>query len=162
MSNTNQREDKIMCQWNSADDILDFAIKNEEEAAEFYTNLAGKTSSPALRTVFEDFAREEQGHKAKLLEVKRSGKMEPATRQILDLKIGDYLVDVEPRPKMDYQEALILAMKHEKAAFKLYTDLAAATGDPDLRSLLLALAQEEARHKLRFEIEYDEHILSEN
>jgi len=151
-----------MSQWNSADEILDFAIKNEEEAAEFYTDLAGKMDSPSIRKLFQDFAREEQGHKAKLLRVKQSGELEPASQSIMDLKIGDYLVDAEPGANLDYQQALILAMKQEKAAFKLYTDLAATTDSPDLRGLLLSLAQEEAKHKLRFEIEYDEQILTEN
>jgi len=151
-----------MSQWSSVSEVLDFAIRNEEAAAEFYTDLAGKMDSGAMRDLFEDFAREEELHKTKLLRVKQSGSMEPATKQILDLKIGDYLVDIEPGPDMDYQRALILAMKQEKAAFKLYTDLAATTADPDLRGLLLALAQEEAKHKLSFEVEYDEHILIED
>ena len=34
--------------------------------------------------------------------------------------------------------------------------------DAELKSLFLRLAQEEAKHKLHFEIEYDEHILTEN
>ncbi|CAK0779854.1 hypothetical protein CCP3SC15_6990002 [Gammaproteobacteria bacterium] len=55
-----------------------------------------------------------------------------------------------------------MAMKKEKAAFKLYTDLAASTDDVGVRNTLLALAQEEAKHKLRFEIEYDDQILVEN
>jgi len=88
--------------------------------------------------------------------------MQPATKKILDLKIGDYLVDTEPGPNLDVQQALILAMKQEKAAFRLYTDLAAAAPDEELRGLLLALAQEEAKHKLRFEVEYDDRILTEN
>jgi len=53
-------------------------------------------------------------------------------------------------------------MKAEKAAFKLYTDLASATDDPTLKAMLLGLAQEEAKHKLQFEIEYDEEILKQN
>ena len=151
-----------MSVWKSFDEILDFAIKNEEEAAQFYTDLAAKAELAPMRGVFEDFAREERGHKAKLLGVKKSGKLQSASKAVLDLKIGDYLVDAEPGPDIDYQGALILAMKQEKAAFKLYTDLAAATDDPDLRGLLLGLAQEEAKHKLRFEVEYDDHILTEN
>jgi rubrerythrin len=151
-----------MVQWKSAEEILDFAIGNEEEAAKFYTDLAEKAELAPMRKVFEDFAREEQGHKAKLLGVKQSGKMEPAPKAVLDLKIGDYLVDPPPGPEMDVQQALILAMKQEKAAFRLYTDLAAATDDENLRALLLALAQEEAKHKLRFEVEYDERILTDN
>ena len=31
-----------------------------------------------------------------------------------------------------------------------------------MRELFLSLAQEEAKHKLRFEIEYDDMILTEN
>lgn len=154
--------DTTMSQWNSTEEILDFAIENEENAAKFYTDLAGKMEAAPMRKVFEDFAREEQGHKAKLLKVKQTGEMESASREVLDLKIGDYLVEGEPEPEMGYQQALILAMKQEKAAFKLYTDLAAAAPNEDLRGLLLALAQEEAKHKLRFEIEYDDHILTEN
>jgi len=151
-----------MSQWKSVDEILDFAIENEENAATFYAGLAANMDSAAMREVFEGFAREEQGHKAKLLKVKQSGEMEPAAGNILDLKIGDYLVDAEPSPEMTYQDALILGMKAEKAAFKLYTDLAAATADADLRDMLLGLAQEEAKHKLRFEVEYDDHYLAEN
>ena len=55
-----------------------------------------------------------------------------------------------------------VAMKKEKAAFRLYTDLAASTDDADLKATLLLLAQEEAKHKLRFELEYDEQILKDN
>ena len=75
-----------------------------------------------------------------------------------DLKMADYLVDVAPRPQMSLAEILILAMKREKAAFSLYTRLASMISDPDVRKLFLALAQEEAKHKLRFEIEYDEYL----
>jgi rubrerythrin len=51
-------------------------------------------------------------------------------------------------------------MKGEKGAFKLYSDLASTTDDPGLRATLLGLAQEEAKHKLRFEIEYDDEFLT--
>ena len=63
---------------------------------------------------------------------------------------------------MDYQHVLILAMKREKAAFKLYTDLAAAVDDAGIKAAFESLAQEEAKHKLRFEVEYDDNILIEN
>ena len=153
-----------MSQDNSATEILDFAIGNEEAAIELYRRLAAKTNSPSMRDVFEGFAREEEGHKAKLLGVKQAGTLtfQSAGEKVTDLKIGDYLVDADPEGDPSYQDALILAMKMEKAAFKLYTDLAEAAPDAELRDLLLRLAEEEAKHKLRFEIEYDEHILTEN
>ena len=35
-------------------------------------------------------------------------------------------------------------------------------GEDDLKQTFLGLAQEEAKHKLRFEVEYDDVILAEN
>jgi len=136
-------------QFNSVDDILDFAIKNEEEAFDFYSGLASKMDQPVMSKVFEDFAKEEKGHKAKLLAIKDGKKLEPSKNKVLDLKLADYLVEEEPTGEMDYQAALILAMKKEKSAFKFYNDLATQTDDSDIQNALLALAQEEAKHKLR-------------
>jgi len=57
---------------------------------------------------------------------------------------------------------LIIAMKAEKAAYKLYNELATSIDDANVQEIFLGLAQEEAKHKLRFEIEYDDMILTEN
>ena len=85
-----------------------------------------------------------------------------AEEKVLDLKIADYLVDVEPESDLDYQQSLVLAMKKEKKAFLMYTDLADTTDDEGLKNTFLALAQEEAKHKLRFEVEYDQYVMQEN
>ena len=151
-----------MKKFASANEILDFAISEEEAAAQFYNDLATKMDRAWMRQVFEEFANEEKGHKEKLLSVKEGQLLLSAEAKVIDLKIGDYLVDVEPEGELDYQKALILAMKKEKAAFKLYSDLAATTDDSNLNNLLLSIAQEEAKHKLRFELEYDEHFLAQN
>ena len=99
----------------------------------------------------------------RMIEEIKSGKLlMPAATRVADLKIADYTVEVDPSGKLDYQEALIVAMKREKASFRLYSDLAEAADTDVLRDVFQALAQEEARHKLRFELEYDEHILTEN
>ena len=148
--------------FGSVDEILDFAIEKEEEAARFYTDLAGKMDREHMKEVFLGFAREEMGHKAKLTDIKKGKRLSPSRERICDLKIGDYLVDVDPAGDLSYQQALIVAMKAEKAAFKLYSDLAAATSDAGLKETLMMLAQEEAKHKLRFEVEYDDYTLTEN
>ena len=151
-----------MKQWESVDDTLDYAIEAEQDAVDLYTDLAAKADTPSTAKIFEEFAGEERGHKAKLQRVKQGARFAPSKDKVLDLKIADYLVDIDPDEQMDYQSALIFAMKQEKAAFRLYSDLAAATDDAELRDIMLALAQEEAKHKLRFEVEYDDHILREN
>ena len=151
-----------MKDWSSVDDVLDFAIANEQKAVDFYTEMAGKAQSPHVKKMFEDNAKEEMGHKSKLEAVKSGKKLLSIEKKILDLKIGDYLVDVEAEADLDFQGALILAMKREKAAFRLYTDLAGQADEAEHKELFLGLAQEEAKHKLRFEVEYDEEILKEN
>ena len=150
-----------MTEWKSADDILDFAIDNEQHAIDFYRELAAKATKPEVRDLFEEYATEEVGHKTKLEAVKAGKKLNSLAEKVIDLKLSEYLVDVEPTSNLDYQSALIIAMKREKAAFRLYSKLAARL-DGELRELFLRLAQEEAKHKLHFEIEYDEHILTEN
>ncbi len=151
-----------MTNLKSVDEILDFAIGKEEEAAAFYTDLAGRVDKPWMKKVFEEFANEEKGHKAKLQAVKRGKQLVPAAKKVLDLKLADYLIDGEITADIDYQEALIVAMKAEKSAYKLYTNLADTTDDENLRNTFLALAQDEAKHKLRFEIEYDDRMLEGN
>jgi rubrerythrin len=149
---------------DSAEKILDFAIANEERAAEFYTALANRASTPSMRKAFLVFAEEEQGHKAKLLQIKAGKRLLAAEKNIANLGLAESIDDEAARisDDMDYQQALIVAMKAEKAAFRLYSGLALACDDPGLKEVLLGLAQEEAKHKLRFEIEYDDNILKEN
>ena len=147
---------------DSVDKILDFAIEKEEDAFQFYTDLATKMDRPHMKQVFEQFAKEEKGHKAKLQAVKEGKLLVSAEEKVMDLKIGDNLVEVDLDANLDYQQALVLAMKAEKSAYKLYNDLANSTDNDNLKATLLNLAQEEAKHKLRFEIEYDDYVLKEN
>lgn len=147
----------------SVDEILDYAIEREEDAARFYTELAAKMEKPALQQVFRDFAKEEYIHKAKLKEIKKDKTLEPSKEQILNLKIAEYVEEVhESDSDFNYQKALVLAMNREKRAYKLYSGLAKATDDEVVKNVFLALAQEEAKHKLFFEVEYDEFYLAEN
>ncbi len=149
--------------FDSVDKVLDFAIQKEQEASDLYKMLSGKVTQSHMKQIFEQFSLEEMGHKAKLENI-RKGKLEfsPPAQKIMDLKIGDNLIDAPLDDNLDYQQALIVAMKAEKAAFKLYTDLAAISSNDQIKEIFLGLAQEEAKHKLRFEIEYDENILTEN
>ena len=150
-----------MGQFESVEEVLDFAIAREIEARDFYMKLAERMENPAMQKVFENFATEELGHKYKLEAFKRDD-ISLVPQQVQSLNIADYVVDVEPQPDMDYAEALVLAMRKEKAAYRLYLDLAAIGEDEELTDMFLSLAQEEAKHKLRFEIEYDDIVLKED
>lgn len=151
-----------MKDFKSIDEILDFAIQNEQQAADFYEKLSSESEDKSMKITFAHFAKEEKAHKARLIKVKKEGLYEEVHEDVIDLKISDYLVAVVSSDKMSYQEALILAMKREKAAFKLYMKLASIAPTKDLEIIFKNLANEEAKHKLSFELEYDEFIYREN
>ena len=136
------------------DEVLDFAISREIDARNFYVKLAGLVEKPQMVKVLSDLAAEELEHKAKLEAVK-AGKVEIGDQEVGKLDIVDYVKDVELHPKMNYAELLVVGMKKEETSRKLYTDLAAIVQRQELKDIFLKLAQEEAKHKLRFEFEYD-------
>ncbi|MFO8234232.1 MAG: ferritin family protein [Bacteroidales bacterium] len=151
-----------MKEFKTVDDILDFAMNSEQEAVDFYNELATSAKSEDMRKVFNEFAQEEIKHKAKIRKIKEEGSYDLPKEKIQDMRVGNYMVKMDPSPDMSYQDALILAMNKEKAAFRLYMDLSTNTENTAMKELFLSLAQEESRHKLRFEIEYDEYVLREN
>jgi len=144
-----------MVEFESDDEILELAIAREEDANQFYLALAARTEVPEMRKVFEDLANEELEHKAKLeLEVMKTGRVVTATKKLEPETVGD-IETAGSELDMDYKDMLIMAMQKEESSFRLYVDLAGRVTNEDARETLLALAEEEVKHKLRFEIEYD-------
>ena len=99
-------------------------------------------------------ALQESEHKTKLEAIK-AGRIAIDEEEVGDLDITDHVEDVKPYAKMNYVDLLVVGMKKEEAARKLYTDLATLAQTQELRDIFLKLAQEEAEHKMRFELEYD-------
>ena len=94
--------------------------------------------SGELKETLLDFANQERGHKAKLQAVLSGKKLDLVRKDVPDLKISDYLVEVDPSPELSFQGALIIAMKKEKAAYRMYNDMAASCDDaPAARPLSL-------------------------
>ena len=141
---------------DSSEDILEFAMSTEMESHHFYLALSRHVDTAKMRAVFEELAAEELEHKAKLeLEIIKTGK----AVSVRDQPAGpdsDYIVSNGQLPlDFDYRDMLQLAMEKEKASFRTYVKLVATARDESIKELLLALAEEEIRHKLRFETEYD-------
>ena len=61
-----------MKEFENINDILDFAINSEQEAVDFYTELANNAKNDEMKEVFSQFAKEEVGHKAKLMKIKET------------------------------------------------------------------------------------------
>jgi rubrerythrin len=147
---------------NTVDEILDYAIDQEQQAADFYADLAGRAEKAGMKDVLLEFSEEEKRHKERLLAVKTGERELTPEQEVLDLKISDYLVEVDATDDISYQDALIIAMKRERAAYELYSDMAEKIPESKLREVFTGLAREEARHKLFFESEYDERVLTDN
>ena len=138
-----------MEEFNTLEEILEFAVAREVEANQLYTYMAEHVTNAGLRGVCEEFAEEELEHKAKLeLEIMKTGKV------TADINIADYVVGSGEPMELNYEELLIFAISKEEKSIKLYKDLAQAVENEDLREVFLALVQEEAEHKNRFEREY--------
>jgi rubrerythrin len=147
---------------NTVDEILDYAIEQEQQAADFYASLAVRVEKAGMKKMLLEFEEEEKRHKERLLAVKTGERKLTPEKEVLDLKISDYLVEVDAGDNISYQDALIVAMKRERAAFKLYSAMAEKVPDTNLKQVFAGLAKEEAKHKLFFETEYEERVLMHN
>jgi rubrerythrin len=75
-----------MKEFTSVDDILEFAIGLEQDAVNFYKELAKNALTPDMQQVFEKFAREEIEHKARLTKIKEQGLYQMTPEAVNDLK----------------------------------------------------------------------------
>jgi len=145
-------------EFKSIDDILQYAIDKEIEAAEFYEQAAGNIELRGVKAVLEEYAAEERKHEKMLKDLQadkgRIGQYQ--FKKIQDIKRSDYLVEMEYRPDMDYVDLMRLAMKREEKANKLYVTLAKATDDAEYAEFFKMLAQEEMKHKNSLETIYDD------
>jgi len=152
-----------MKDFKNINDILDFAIAREQGAVDFYTRLAGDVNNKEMRDIFIQFAKEEMGHKAFLMKVKKQGAFDIEATKIANIKVADYMIPEEKDyQSLTYPEALVLAARREKAAYDLYTKLSESVSDPKYAELFGSLATEELKHKNRFETEYDDYLSREN
>src|SRR3974390_1805992 len=143
-------------------EVFDFAIEKKEASYRLYSKAAAMVTSPATRKMLDEMAEQELGHKRLLQGMDRDKVHEYRFVKVPDLKIGDYLVDVEYRDDMTFREILVFAMKAEEAAFRLYSEASHLTDVPEIQRMLLMLANEEKKHKFNLESLYDDKILSEN
>jgi hypothetical protein len=104
----------------------------------------------------------EEGHIRILEDLRARHSQNEGISDVQDLHISDYLVPPPEIGVKSFQDILILAMKKEETAFRLYTDLAGKQQEEDARNTFRRLASEEARHKQYFEKMYDDEILAQD
>lgn len=134
-------------------EILELAIAREEDAYTFFSSMAEQVEDIQIRAVFEDLAREELEHKSKLeLEYIKTGNTLPRK------KPSEPRLEVvfeNPDVTLTYRNILQLAIDKEDASFKFYVTMIGQTQDAASKDVLMALAEEEVKHKLRFQTAYN-------
>jgi len=140
------------------EEIMDFAIEKEKEAAAFYEEASKVEKFSGAKETLESFAQEERKHRRMLENFSKENVEHYTIEKIPDLKRSDYLVDIEYEPGMAYPDLLRLAMKREEKSLKFYTDFSEGAITEDHKKLFQVLAQEEAKHKLRLETLLDDYL----
>lgn len=143
-------------------EILDFAVDREKEAVQFYRDLQQEAKFEGQKEFLKELENMEMGH---IVIIENLRKKMPSEMQIIkvpNLTISEYLVSDIEHLDLTYQNILIIAMKREEMAVKLYTDMSNKFPDSELSTLFSKLASEEAGHKFKFERLYDEWISKGN
>jgi len=146
--------------FESVDDVLLFAIEKEQEAAAFYREAAKSEIQEAAKTVFLDFAKEEDKHEQMIKDfmADKSSIANYQFKKLDDLKRSDYMMDMEYKPGLTYFEIMRIAMKREEKSYKLYQNLSQSAESEELASLFSVLANEELKHKNGLERIYDDYL----
>ena len=151
---------------NPIHDILRTAIQREIDAYTLYSTTADKVQAPHAKQILQDLAAQELGHRKRLESLLAGNVFRVVSRaqqkQVQDLKITDYLVEVPLTPDSDFQDILIVAGKREKGSHDLYAALAKVSDDADTVKLFDFLANEELAHKNRVESLYEEIVYKDN
>lgn len=137
-------------------DVLEFAIRKEDASAQFYHDLAALMKDSTTRIIFEVLGRNEMQHKSSLeFELIKQGQVVTEEEFRVTDEPASYIEVDEQAQSMTYADALQLAIRKEQAAFQLFAELMVQAKDPQLRKMFFELAQEEMRHVLQFENEYN-------
>jgi rubrerythrin len=112
-------------------DIIEIAIKREEDAYDFYMDIHSKVGDPGVKDTLEFIAGEEKKHKAFLVSYRDGNFGDKALRMsaVVDYKIAAYLEEPEVAENMKPEDVYLVAM-------------------------LLKMANEELKHKEKMEYLY--------
>ncbi len=138
-------------------DILDFAMRMEQDGMVYYRDQAARAANPDLKNIFESLAEEEVRH----YNLFKGLKDNPDDKSVGDmLKGGETLKQIqnifidlsqsgESQPfGLDELTAWTKALRIEEKAEAFYKEKAAAESNPMRKELLLKIAAEEKNHVL--------------
>ena len=137
-------------------ELVETAIKKEEEAYDFYIDIYGKVNDESVKEAIKSIADEEKKHKAFLVKYRDEG-WAPKDLKLNDVtyyKIAEYQQEPEIAGEMKSKDAYLIASHRELRAYNFYSQLAEIHPEGDLKELLVKMANEELKHKEKMEYLY--------
>jgi rubrerythrin len=131
--------------------IISEAINNEVEAYTFYQTVSEKVTDANLKKLFGELAGEEKGHREYLQKLLSRDITSLGFSSTKDYKVGDSIPTPPLTPDMKPIDGLVVAIKKELAAMQMYSQLANASDDAEVKKLFTELAAMERGHKTRLE-----------
>ena len=137
-------------------DIIEIAIKREEEAYDFYMDILSKVIDAGVKDTLRFVAGEEVKHKAFLVKYRDGAFGAQALRMsdVIDYKIAEYLEESDIDEQSKPEDVYLVASHRELRSHHFYTELANLHAEGELREMLLKMANEELKHKEKMEYLY--------
>lgn len=143
-------------------EIIGLAVRSEEEAAEFYGNMAKLIKNGLVRAKYETLAKEEIGHRHMLVELYKKMTGEnggppkiPGSPKVAEEKQPPFATD-------SLEELLKLAILREQKAGDFYRKAAARAVDVNGRRTLEYLADIERGHEMLLKAELESYLRDRN
>lgn len=136
--------------------LIETAIKREEEAYDFYRGILSKVNEDRVRDSIQEIAEEEKKHKAFLVKY-RDEQWSPKDLKMSDVtfyKIAEYQKEPEIKSDMKSEDVYLVASHRELRSHQFYSELAGLHPDSEVKELLMKMANEELRHKEKMEYLY--------
>ena len=137
-------------------DILEIAIKREEDAYDFYMDIISKVVDSGVQDTLTFIAGEEKKHKAFLMDYRDGHFGDKGLRMsdVVDYKIAEYLEEPEINENSKPEDVYLVASHRELKSHQFYTEMANLHAEGEPRETLLKMANEELKHKEKMEYLY--------
>lgn len=136
---------------SSIEELIAFAVQQEEESSEFYRQAALRAPDKRSRLVLEDLAGEELEHRRMIARIVADSSGLPSFSVPSGKLVSESLSEIPLHDGMSFTEMMIYAIKKEENACRFYMNLATAAVDPWLTAMMNRLADVEQAHKVRLE-----------
>lgn len=142
-----------MMQFSSFDEVIRYAIIQEQNAFERYSDLAFQASDIRIKNIFQQLSYDEIRHKATLLNLLDNGRLNINPINITVPR--NLVIYFEAKPQSEMEATFIQAINEEIKAYRLYTEMAANAENEEIKGILFSIAAEEEKHCeiIKFELE---------